>query len=290
MEWLSLANRLIRRSLVAAGVSSEVRRLRGADVHFYRAERGGTGPALLLVHGLGSSANAFVRTLLPLARVFRTVYALDLPGNGFSPVPREGPMPVRDQVELLRDFRREVVREPVFLLGNSLGGGMALNFAFTEPEALVALGLVSPAGARISEARFEELKQSFQVTTARDARVLAGKLYAKPPLSILFFADELRKMMTSEAVKSAIGGVSSDDFVRPEQLQALAMPTLLIWGQREKLLPPEGLTFFRAHLPAHADVQEVEGFGHMPQLEHPHAFVDRVRKFALARGLVQPLA
>ncbi|HEY0879995.1 MAG TPA: alpha/beta fold hydrolase [Archangium sp.] len=290
MDWLQLANRFIRRSLMASGVTSRTTRIRGAEVHYYRAERGGSGPPLLLVHGLGSSANAFFKTMLPLARSFRAVYAVDLPGNGFSPVPNAGPMPVREQVELLRDFRRELIGEPVFLLGNSLGGGMSLNFAFQEPEALLALGLVSPAGAQISEERFQQLVQSFSVKTTSDARSLAGKLYAKPPLSVMLFANELRKMMTTDTVKSAISQVSRADLVQPEQLQALPMPTLLIWGQSERLLPYEGLDFFRAHLPSHAEVHEVSGFGHMPQMEHPHAFVERVRKFAVGRGLVQAAA
>lgn len=290
MDWLHLANRFIRRSLMASGVTSRTIRIRGAEVHYYRAERGGSGPPLLLVHGLGSSANAFFKTMLPLARTFRAVYAVDLPGNGFSPVPNAGPMPVREQVELLRDFRRELIGEPVFLLGNSLGGGMSLNFAFQEPEALLALGLVSPAGAQISEERFQQLVQSFSVKTTSDARTLAGKLYAKPPLSVMLFANELRKMMTTDTVKSAISQVSRADLVQPEQLKALPMPTLLIWGQRERLLPYEGLDFFRAHLPSHAEVHEVSGFGHMPQMEHPHAFVERVRKFAVGRGLVQAAA
>lgn len=287
MEWLSLANRVIRRTLIASGVSSEVVRLRGADVHFYRAEGKGRGPPLMLVHGLGSSANAFFRTLAPLAKSFSSVFALDLPGNGFSPVPGAGPMPVRDQVDLLLEFRQQIIREPVFLLGNSLGGGMALNMAFQDPDALRALGLVSPAGAQITQARFEQLVASFQVTDAKGARVLAHKLFVKPPLSLLLFADELRKMMSSETVKSIVAQISPADLLQGSQLSALAMPTLLIWGQSEKLLPYEGLDFFRAHLPSHAEIHEVKGFGHMPQMEHPRAFVERVQKFAMSRGLVQ---
>lgn len=287
MEWLSLANRFIRRSLIASGVSSEVVRLHDADVHFYRAEGGGRGPPLLLVHGLGSSANAFFRTLAPLAKSFSSVFAIDLPGNGFSPVPGAGPMSVRDQVSLLLEFRKRVVGAPVFLLGNSLGGGMALNMAFHEPDAIRALGLVSPAGAQITQARFQQLMESFQVQDAKGARVLAHKLFVKPPLSLLLFADELRKMMSSDTVKSIVAGISTADLVQGSQLRALPMPTLLIWGQSEKLLPYEGLDFFRAHLPAHAEIHEVKGFGHMPQMEHPRAFVERVKKFAVSRGLVQ---
>jgi pimeloyl-ACP methyl ester carboxylesterase len=287
MEWLSLGNRVIRRTLIASGVSSEVVRLRGTDVHFYRAEGKGLGPPLMLVHGLGSSANAFFRTLLPLAKSFSSVFALDLPGNGFSPVPGGGPMPVRQQVELLLEFRQRVIGQKVFLLGNSLGGGMALNMAFHDPGSLRALGLVSPAGAQISDARFKALIESFQVQDAKGARVLAHKLFVKPPLSLLLFADELRKMMSSETVRNIVATTSTADLVQPEQLRALQMPTLLIWGQSEKLLPYEGLDFFRAHLPAHAEIHEVKGFGHMPQMEHPRAFVERVQKFAASRGLMQ---
>ena len=277
---------MLFRSLIASGVSSEVVRLRETDVHFYRAEGGGRGPPLMLVHGLGSSANAFFRTLAPLAKSFSSVFAVDLPGNGFSPVPGAGPMPVREQVELLLEFRRRVIGERVFLLGNSLGGGMALNMAFREPDALRALALVSPAGAQITEERFRGLIESFQVQDAKGARVLAHKLFVKPPLSLLLFADELRKMMSSETVKSIVAGISTADLVEGAQLAALPMPTLLIWGQSEKLLPYEGLDFFRAHLPAHAEIHEVKGFGHMPQMEHPRAFVERVQKFAVSRGLV----
>ena len=287
MEWLSLANRFIRRSLIASGVSSESVRLHDTDVHFYRAQGVGRGPPLMLVHGLGSSANAFFRTLAPLAKSFSSVFAVDLPGNGFSPVPAAGPMAVRDQVALLLEFRRRVVGQPVFLLGNSLGGGMALNMAFHEPDAIRALGLVSPAGAQVTEARFQQLIESFQVHDAKGARVLAHKLFVKPPLSLLLFADELRKMMSSDTVKSIVAGISTADLVQGSQLRALPMPTLLIWGQSEKLLPYEGLDFFRAHLPAHAEIHEVKGFGHMPQMEHPRAFVERVQKFALRCGLVQ---
>jgi pimeloyl-ACP methyl ester carboxylesterase len=292
MEWLSLANRVIRRTLIASGVSSEVVRLRGADVHFYRAEGRATGnaPPLMLVHGLGSSANAFFRTLAPLAKSFGSVFAVDLPGNGFSPVPGGGPMPVREQVELLLEFRQRIIGEPVFLLGNSLGGGMSLNMAFQDPGALRALGLVSPAGAQITEERFAQLLASFQVQDAAGARVLAHKLFVKPPLSLLLFADELRKMMSSETVKSIVATISPSDLVQAAQLSALPMPTLLIWGQSEKLLPYEGLDFFRAHLPAHAEIHEVKGFGHMPQMEHPRAFVERIQKFAVSRGLVQASA
>lgn len=286
MEWLSLANRLIRKQLTRSGVESKTVNIAGTDVHYYRAPGTGSGPPLFLVHGLGSSANAFFRTIAPFAKQFRAVYALDLPGNGFSPVPSTGPMGLEAQVALIHQFREQVIGEKVFLVGNSLGGGMALMAAAEKPEALLALALISPAGAQVSKERFAALLDSFKVQDAKGARVLANKLFAKPPLGLLLFANELKKMVNTPAVKSVVSSVTVDDLVGADQLAKLVMPILLIWGEREKLLPYEGLAFFRAHLPAGADIQEVQGFGHMPQMEHPHAFVEKLLGFARARGLV----
>lgn len=286
MEWMAMANKLIRRTLLASGVKSETTRVNGTEVHFYKAERGGSGPPLFLVHGLGSSANAFFRTILPLAKKFRTVYAIDLPGNGFSPVPSGGPFSMRQQVELLVHFRRQVIAQKVFLVGNSLGGGMALNIAFHEPEGLEALGLVSPAGAKVSDERFAALLKSFNVQNVKEARVLAHKLFAKPSLGMLLFADELRKMVSTETVQSIVREASPADLVSPADVAKLTMPVLLIWGQREKLLPYEGLDFFKSCLPPHSEIHEVEHFGHMPQIEHPSHFVERVERFARNHRLV----
>jgi pimeloyl-ACP methyl ester carboxylesterase len=286
MDWMHYGNRAVRRALRLRGVRSETADVLGATVHHYRAPGRGAGPPLLLVHGLGSSANAFFRTLPALSRHFSQVFAVDLPGNGFSPTPPAGPLPARALIDLVLEFRRRVIGERVFLVGNSLGGGIALHAAVQEPDALRALGLVSPAGARLSKERFDALLRSFHVTTTAEARGLARKLFAKPPLAMLVFADELRKMVSTETVRRLVAEVSPDDAVAPEALRALPMPTLLIWGQREQLLPYEAIDYFRAHLPPHAEVQEVRGFGHMPQLEHPREFVQRITAFAVTRGLI----
>jgi pimeloyl-ACP methyl ester carboxylesterase len=270
----------MRRALRMRGVLSRTRRVHGLDVHYYCAEGTGSAPPLLLVHGLGSSAHSFFRALLPLTKVFRQVWALDLPGSGFSPMPTQGPLPLLQYVDVVLEFRRSVIGQRVVLLGNSLGGGISLFAAAREPESFAALALVSPAGARLAPHRLEQVLESFRVHTAADARKLAHKLFAKAPLPLLVFADELRKMVSTDTVKSIIANAHPDEHVTEEMLARLTMPTLLIWGRNEKLLPGEALEYFRTHLPRGAEVDEVDDFGHMPQMEHPEAFVDRIARFA----------
>ena len=85
MDLLNTVQSLVRRGLQALGARSELHRIDGRTVHAYRVSGTGEGPPVVLVHGLGGSANGFVRVLRPLARRFSVVYALDLPGSGFSP-------------------------------------------------------------------------------------------------------------------------------------------------------------------------------------------------------------
>src|SRR5690606_36902537 len=110
------------------------------------------------------------------------VWAIDLPGNGFSPLPSTGPASLETQVRLLLDFFDTCVREPVFLVGNSLGGAMSMYAASEAPAAVRALSLVSPAGARVEPERLESLKASFDLVSTAEARRLTRRLFHKTPL------------------------------------------------------------------------------------------------------------
>lgn len=285
MTLLETANRAMRKILVAQGVKSQVHSVRGHEVHAYTLAGQGLGPPLFLVHGLGSSANAYWRTLKPLSLHFRRVWALDVPGNGFSPTPATGPLSWREQLATVRAFMEEVIREPVFLIGNSLGGAMSLYLAHEVPQLVKALGLISPAGAKLEDQRFRDLVRSFEVNTLAEARSMTRRLFAKPPLPLLLLAGEMRNLYANPTVKSLIREVQPADAVTEPMLQSLAMPTLLIWGTKEKLLPREGLAYFRAHLPKHAEIHEVEGFGHMPQMENPRPLVRHIIDFARSNHL-----
>ncbi len=286
MDLLGTLQGYLRRRLIAAGASSDLHLVAGHSVHAYRLAGTGVGPPVLLVHGLGGTANGWGRVLRPLAREFSAVYAVDLPGNGFSPLPATGPLTLEEQLGVLHAFCREVVKAPVFVVGNSLGGALSVILAASHPEDVAALGLVAPAGGRMTPESFTSLMQVLDVRTTRDAVRLTRRLFHRAPLLAILLAPELKKMHARPAVRALRSHAHERHHIPPDLMATLRAPTLLLWGASEKLLPREQLDWYRAHLPAGARIEVVQGFGHVPQVERPRELVERLRAFAAEIGLL----
>jgi pimeloyl-ACP methyl ester carboxylesterase len=172
------------------------------------------------------------------------------------------------------------------VVGNSLGGAMSIQLAAEHPELVRALELVAPAGAMLAEERLLELLASFDVKTAAQSRALTRKLFHKPPALALLFADAVRQIYDTRAVRTlAAEARETRAFLTPEVLGSLKMPVLLLWGESDKLLPSESLDYFRAHLPPHSEIHLVKGFGHVPQMERPGELVQHLVRFADSAGL-----
>jgi pimeloyl-ACP methyl ester carboxylesterase len=276
----------VRRRLIAAGVGSELHLVGGHSVHAYRVTGSGVGPPVLLGHGLGGSANGWVRVLRALGRDFSSVHAVDLPGNGFSPLPASGPLTLQEHLAVLHAYCREVVKEPAFVVGNSLGGALSVLLAALHPGDVVALGLVAPAGGEMSRASMLELMGALDVRTTGDAVRLTRRLFHRAPLVALLFAPGLRKTHATPAVRALRTHAREGDHIPAELVAVLRAPTLLLWGASEKLLPREQLDWYRTYLPPGARIEVVPGFGHVPQMERPRELVQRLGAFADQIGLL----
>lgn len=276
----------MRRVLVARGVRSKVTDVGGQPIHFYELKGQGKGPPVVLVHGLGGSAGGFSRIFFELGKRFSRVLAPDLPGHGFSAEYAKGEVSVRGQFDVLRDWLRQQVDEPVFVVGNSLGGAMSIQLASEHPELVSALALVAPAGALLAEERLAQLLGSFDVKNTAQSRELTRKLFHKPPVTALLFAGALRSLYDTATVRAlAAEARTTRAYLTPEVLGTLEMPVLLLWGESDKLLPSESLDYFRANLPPESEIHLVKGFGHVPQMERPGELVSHLVRFADARGL-----
>ncbi|MFB1482863.1 alpha/beta fold hydrolase [Corallococcus sp. RDP092CA] len=286
MDLMGGMQEAMRRVLVARGVTSETVDVGGQTVHHYALEGQGKGPPVVLVHGLAGSASGFGRTLHGLGKRFSRVLAPDLPGHGFSGEYCGGPICVQGHFDVLRGYFETVVKTPALVVGNSLGGAMAVNLAAEHPARVKALALAAPAGAELTPQALAALLGHFAVKSSADVRALTRKLFHRPPLGALLLAPALRSLYTTPTVQAlAADALATQASIAPQAVRDLKMPVLFLWGGSERLLPPEILAWYRQHLPAQAEVHVVEGFGHVPQMERPDAFVSHLVGFADRAGL-----
>lgn len=264
---------LRRRGVVARWVATDHGRL-----HVYDARGRGSLPPIVLLHGLGSASTPFGPLMARLRPHTRRVVAPDLPGHGFSEEhARLTPEVLFESVASAIDA---VVDEPVILVGNSLGGAVALHYALAHGPRVRALVLVSPAGAHSTAEEWDELRRTFSLRSRAEARAFVDRLYHRPPWITHLVAHELPHVMARRAVTDLVGAASNDHFAKPDELRALKVPILFLWGESERLLPDSHFDWFARHLPAHAIIDRPRGFGHCPHFDDPAELARRITAFA----------
>lgn len=256
---LASFERLGRAGLRASGFRArQIAGPRGALTYF----AAGQGPVLVLLHGANDQAGAWVRVARPLARG-RRVLIPDLPGHGHS-APVEGPLDVGDLVaglEVLLDA--EARGERVTLVGNSLGGFLALVEAQRRPERVAHALLVNGAALTEGGGSVELLPR-----TRAEARQSIDKLVAPgSPRVPDFMLDDLVRRAPASPLARLLRS-PADAWRLDDRLAELRVPVSLIWGQADQLLPPAYAERVRAGLPV-ARLTLLPDCGHVPQRECP---------------------
>lgn len=274
---------LRRRALLRAGAMSEERRLAGIRSHFYHIPgRRGSDPELpiVLIHGIADSALTWAFTLRSLARV-GPVYALDLPGFGLSGYPPgRRYATIAEQAAVVAALVREVIGRPTLLVGNSMGGWVALRLAQAQPALVRGVVLLDPGGAMLAgRASWEPFVSAVAVPDLRTVRQVYRQMYGRVPLALYLAQHGFQELFLRDPVREFVAASSEDDFFTAEELQAISVPVALLWGERDRFLPAGSFEFFRENLPT-AEVRVLRGVGHLPQQERPRAVTRYVRRFA----------
>ena len=276
---LPAADRLARFALNRRGLRSRMIGVRGgAQIHVYEGAGQGSLPPVVLIHGLGANGSGIAALAARLQPHVRHVVVPELTGHGFS---TRGDEPVTPELllEALDTVIGKVLHEPAVVYGNSLGGALAIKYAGLRPSLVRGLVLASPAGAAMDDDDWADLVRAFDITNKRAARGFLSRLYHRAPWFVPLLARELPEVLGKPAVREILASVTPADAVTAEELAALSMPILFLWGRSEKLLPPSALAYFRAHLPPHAVIEQPEGYGHTPQTEVPGRVASRVLAF-----------
>jgi pimeloyl-ACP methyl ester carboxylesterase len=282
---IPLAELLGRRALRKRGVRTRWANTPLGRIHLYDAPGYGSLPTTVLLHGIGSNATPFGPLLARLRQHVRRVVAPDYPGHGFSPTPDATLRPdaLLDAVSQVLDA---TVDEPAIVVGNSLGGALALHYARSRPERVHSLVLVSPAGARATDEEWQAIKQAFEFRSRAEALVFLDRVYHRTPWLARAVAHELPVSIRRRAVRDLLSDASNEHAAAPEDLAALAMPVLFVWGRSERLLPETHFEYFRKHLPKHTVVDRPEGFGHCPHVDAPEVLARKILDFV--RGVAAP--
>jgi pimeloyl-ACP methyl ester carboxylesterase len=244
----------------------------GMSVH-YRDE--GSGPPIVLVHGTGSNLytwDAWAAALAPTHRVVR----LDLPAFGLTGPRPDGDYRLDTYVEFLDRFAAKLGLGPFALAGNSLGGAIAWRFAVAHPSEVSGLVLVDPGGyprktKRLLVFRIGSMPVLGSVLTHLDPRLMVERtsrqVYGDPSKVGPEEIERNYELVLRPGNREAFGVETSVPYEdRTALLKTLHVPTLVMWGDKDALIPVSDAQRFGADIPG-ARVLVYEGLGHVPMEE-----------------------
>lgn len=255
----------------------------------------GEGPPLLLLHALGESALDWRWVLSDLARTHR-VYAPDLPGFGDSAKPAADYSPAFFE-RFAAAFLDALEVERTAVIGNSLGGLIALRLALSESSRISALALIDSAGLGrevssalkwpalpgYGEAAITLSKTPLGATQRAWLRI--PLLFARPERVPSEWIEEQYRLSQlpgfSQAVVAALRAQVDPGGQREvllDRLPTLEIPTLVVWGESDRIFPVSQARDAVAHL-REGSLELVPDCGHLPHVERPKRFVAALDRF-----------
>jgi pimeloyl-ACP methyl ester carboxylesterase len=216
-----------------AGFHSEYVRVGPYRVHYFV---GGRGTPLVLIHGLGARSEDWTPEMPAYAKNGFRVYAIDLLGCGRTDRP-DIAYTIGQQAELIQGFLSAVHVQQTDVMGWSMGGWVALEFALHHPERVIRLVAMDSAGLKFKTRLSPGILEPNTVPQlARLETVLMARHYHIPGFvqRDLLRTMERHRAVVHRTLESLLG--EEGDFAG--RLGQLQMPVLLLWGQQDELIPP----------------------------------------------------
>lgn len=242
----------------------------------------GSGPPVLLIHGLGGSHTVWSSIFEPLSTSFHLM-APDLRGHGRSPAPADSAFSVpelgADLVHLLST--RGI--DQAHWVGLSGGGFVALHEAVTAPERVRSLTLISSAGYAEQHTRaiVDRWAKTYRDEgfDAYALRLLKDLYYPDWIEAHLDYADEVREQLRKSDLRGAVGfGSAIRTFDLRGRLSRLKVPTLVVQGMDDQVMDSAHARLLRQTIPG-AELKLLAQTGHMVPIERPQETIDALRTF-----------
>ena len=241
---------------------------------------------ILLLHGFDSSLLEF-RRLLPQLTPAHPTWAMDLFGFGLTERLTDTQISPTSIKEHLYCFWKTAIAKPIILVGASMGGAAAIDFALTYPDVVKKLILIGSAGMRKGTVAgkflvppLDRIATNF-LRSPKVRREVSLKAYAD---SRFVTADaevcaslHLAMPRWSQALISFTKSGGYGSFAN--QLKYLKPETLILWGDRDRILGTKDATKFQSTIPNNKLIW-IKNSGHVPHLEHPTITAQEILKFA----------
>jgi pimeloyl-ACP methyl ester carboxylesterase len=266
------------------------------DGHHMRYLRSGSGPALLLLHGMLGYSFSW-RHAMPALAGKSTVYAVDMPGVGFSDRPPNLDHSFRAQAERLLRFLDGVRVASCDLLGTSHGGAVAMMAAALAPERVRSLILVAPVNPWSAHGRRLALfvcsrpvswlllrfATSLEIAHRLALRRLFGDRSRILPGTLAGYSAPFKIPGTVNYGLGALRSWNRDlDDLESVLPRISHIPTLLLWGSEDRAVDPASAETLQGQF-TDCHLQVFDGVGHLPYEEAPEEFNAAVMEF-LARN------
>jgi pimeloyl-ACP methyl ester carboxylesterase len=250
----------------------------GAKIHYVEA---GSGPVVVLLHGLGGNTTNWQFNIAPLAAKYRVVVPDQL-GFGKSDKPLIN-YRIATYVYFLDAFLMELKFERASLVGNSLGGWVVASYALAHPERVEKIVLVDAAGYSFAPGFDTSQLIKLNPSTRDGMKELVSRVFYN---KLIFMSDAFIDASMAGRINAGDGHtirsitesiIRREDFL-DNRLSAIKQPTLVIWGREDGLLPLADGQRFQKEIPG-AQLLIFDQCGHVPQVEKALDFNAAVLKF-----------
>jgi pimeloyl-ACP methyl ester carboxylesterase len=265
--------------------SQDMVRVDGLDVH-YKDTGPKDAPVVLLLHGFGSSLQTWDVWAAQLEKDYRVI-RLDLPGFGLT-----GPSPLHDYSErgdlaTLTHFVDQLGVASYSIIGHSMGGKMAWNLAAADAKRVNALVLIAPDG--FPEAKDIGTKPYAVPGIMGMMKFCLPKYLVRKSIEPAFFdpnalsdslVDRYYDMLRAPGVRAAIlERANQTTYTDPvPRLMKITAPTLLIWGEKDRMIPSSNAQSYAKVLPS-SKIVLLPNLGHLVQEEQPELALTYVTDF-----------
>lgn len=249
----------------------------GQKIHYVEA---GSGPTVILLHGLGGSTQVWQLNIAPLAEKFHVI-ALDQIGFGKSDKPLVN-YRIRTYVDFLDQFCKQLKIERASLVGNSMGGWIAAAFTAAFPDRVDKLVLVDAAGYTPLKTLDMQTLYGLNPSTREGMKLLAARVFYNKVFQTDALIDQAIAARLAAGDGYTINSITEsiirgEDFL-DDTVKTIKRPTLIVWGREDGLTPlADGERF-------HKDIAQstfvvFDQCGHVPNIEKAADFNSFVIKF-----------